>query len=101
MDDAQLDEAVAQIRRDQCARDKERREALGPGLHKVGENPWDYVYNPAVGQKVTFVDVDGTRLTGTITDFTEDDETGELQMEVQQFPDAPKWGQFPIAGVEG
>lgn len=53
-----------------------------PGLHRVGPNPWDYEYNPAEGQRVSFVDLDGTTLSGVITAFTEDDETGELQLEV-------------------
>jgi hypothetical protein len=62
-------------------------EELGPGLHKVGENPWDYVYNPAEGQRVTFVDLDGTAISGTVTAFTKDRSDGALQLEVE--PDEP------------
>ena len=38
-----------------------------PRLHKTGPNPWDYEYNPVVGQKVTFVGVNGEELTDTIS----------------------------------
>jgi hypothetical protein len=62
-------------------------EELGPGLHKVGEQPWDYVYNPAEGQKVSAVGLDGHMYTGTITDVQQNKETGEMQLTVQQFDD--------------
>lgn len=84
MNDEQFD--FEQWKRDKKASIRAEREALGPGVHKVGANPWDYVYNPAVGQTMTFVNVDGTSLTGTITDFTENDETGVIQL----FTDEPE-----------
>lgn len=55
-------------------------EYLGPGLHRIGPEPFAFVFNPAVGQKVTFVGLDGRAITGIVTDFTEDDETGEIRL---------------------
>lgn len=68
--------------------DDELRRHLNPGLHRTGPNPWDFEFNPAKGMKVAFVDVDGRRFDGTISDFQENAETGELTMTVDQFPDA-------------
>ncbi len=61
-------------------------EELGPGLHKTGDQPWDYVYNPAKGQRVGSVGLDGVLHTGTVTDFTRNRATGELSLTVE--PDA-------------
>ena len=47
---------------------------LGPGLHRVGPAPYDFVYNPAKGQRVTFIGLDGRQFTGTVVDFTDDDD---------------------------
>lgn len=52
------------------------------GLNRIGPNPWDYEYNPAKGQRVTFIDLDGTSLTGVITDFVEDEQDGTLSLTV-------------------
>lgn len=61
----------------------ERNAMLGyptePGLHKVGPEPWAYVFNPAKGQKLSFVSKDGRVFTGTVADFSEDEETVELK----------------------
>lgn len=60
-------------------------EELGPGLHRVGPAAYDFVYNPAKGQKVTFVGIDGSEFTGTIKDFTQDKKTGELNMTMEGY----------------
>lgn len=62
-----------------------------PGLHKVGPEPYAYVFNPTKGQRLTFVGLDVATFTGTVTDFSEDKETGELSMTLQEFPDAPQY----------
>lgn len=56
---------------------------LGPGLHQVGSAPYDYVFNPAKGQRVSFVGKDGGMVTGTVTDYTQDKSTGSLDMTVE------------------
>lgn len=53
-----------------------------PGLHRIGPNPWDFEYNPAKGQRIGVVDVDGKTFYGTVSDFVEDEETGEIQLTV-------------------
>jgi len=62
-------------------------ENKNPGLHKIGPAPYDYVYNPAKGQKVSFVGIDGHVYTGTVTNVGENEETGEIKVTVQQFDD--------------
>jgi hypothetical protein len=58
---------------------------LGPGLHKVGPAPYDYVYKPANGQRLSFVDEDGHVYAGTVADVVEDEETGATTLTLQQF----------------
>lgn len=58
-------------------------EDLGPGLHKVGPKPYDYVFNPSVGQRVIFVGPDGREFRGAISDYIEDDDTGELTLAME------------------
>lgn len=53
-----------------------------PGLHKVGPNPWDYEFNPAKGMKIASVGLDGEIHHGIITDFDENEATGELTLTV-------------------
>jgi len=62
-----------------------------PGLHKVGPAPYGYVYNPSNGQKVSFVDKDGHVYAGTVTNVDENEETGEINLTVQQFDDGIGW----------
>ena len=57
-------------------------EELGPGLHRVGPAPYDYVYNPAEGQRVGSI-VDGELHMGTVTGFVEDKATGSITLTVQ------------------
>lgn len=67
-------------------RDSHKRiegEELGPGLHKVGDEPWDYVYNPAKGQRISSVGLDGELHTGVITDFVRNRSTGEISLTVE------------------
>lgn len=64
-----------------------RCDTKAPGLHQIGPAPYDYVYNPAKGQRITVVGVDDQTFTGTVTDYTENKETGEINMTVQQFGD--------------
>ena len=58
-------------------------EELGPGLHKVGDHPWDYVYNPAKGQRIACV-VNGEVVEGTVTDFVRNRATGEISLTVAE-----------------
>lgn len=51
-----------------------------PGLHRIGPAPYDYVFNPAKGQILSFVGRDGTVYTDIVSDFSEDKETGEIRM---------------------
>lgn len=60
-----------------------------PGLHKTGPNPWDYEFNPAKGMKISSVGLDGVVRHGIITDFDENEETGELSLTVDPLPDTP------------
>jgi hypothetical protein len=55
------------------------------GLHRVGPNPWDFEYNPGIGQRVSFVDARGNVHTGTVTDFEENEETGEKTLTVERW----------------
>lgn len=59
-----------------------KKQTEEPGLHRVGPNPWDYEYNPAKGQRVGFVDIDGNLMLGTVADFVEDKSTGEIRLTV-------------------
>jgi hypothetical protein len=53
------------------------------GLQKVGPHPWDYVFTPVVGERVSIALQDDSLETVTITGFNEDHETtGELRLEV-------------------
>jgi len=62
---------------------------LGPGLHQVGPAPYDYVFNPAKGQRITCVSPTGRTVTGTVTNVEEDKESGEVRLTVQQLDDPP------------
>ena len=55
-------------------------EDLGPGLHRVGPEPWAFVYNPAKGQLLSIQLSDGSLYTDVITEFTKNKETGEITM---------------------
>lgn len=59
-----------------------KKQTEEPGLHQVGPNPWDYEYNPAKGQRIGFVGVDGELHRGIVTDFSEYDVTGEIRLTV-------------------
>jgi hypothetical protein len=59
-------------------RDRERE--LGPGLHRVGPDPWDFVFNPEVGMKMRVVGVNGKEFDTVISAVDEDDETGEMRI---------------------
>ena len=69
---------------------RERERELGPGLHKVGPEPYDYVYNPEWGQKVSFIGTDGKMVTGHISVVYEDDETGEMRLTVEPLGESEK-----------
>ena len=58
-----------------------RYEHLGPGLHRIGPEPYAFVYNPARGQRLTFIDINGEQFTGEVSDFTEID--GVITLEIQ------------------
>lgn len=60
-----------------------KKQTKEPGLHRVGPNPWDYEYNPAKGQRVGFKYLDGEVLYGTVTDFVEDEDSGEIRLTVE------------------
>ena len=45
-------------------------EDLGPGLHRIGPEPWDFAFNPARGLRVSVVLSDGQLRTSVITDCT-------------------------------
>lgn len=64
-----------------------RYEHLGPGLHKVGPAPYDYVFNPAEGMKVSAVLTNGQIVTGIVTDVAENKETGEICLRAEEHPD--------------
>lgn len=60
----------------------ERELGLGPGLHKTGPAPYDWVFNPAEGLPVA-VDIDGELTEGVISAFTEDEDSGEITLTVE------------------
>lgn len=62
-----------------------------PGLHRTGPEPYAFVFNPTKGQRLSFIGEDGEVFTGTVADFTEDEETGELSLTMHEFPDAPQF----------
>lgn len=50
------------------------------GLHRVGDNPWDYAFQPVEGQKLAFVDASGKQFVGVVDSFDKDRETGEVRL---------------------
>lgn len=59
-----------------------------PGLHRIGPEPWDFVYIPAKDQKIAFVGLDATVRTGTVASAEIDDETGQIILTCEAFDDA-------------
>lgn len=57
-----------------------------PGLHKIGPAPWDYEFNPAEGMQVA-AEVGGKLVTGIVTAFEEDEETGAVTLTVRPVDD--------------
>lgn len=47
-------------------------------LNKVGPDPWDYEYKPEVGERVTFVALDGEAFTEVITAVDDTKAMGEV-----------------------